>query len=140
MLGKSKQQSKKILSALSIVIALSSLGLTTSTAYSEVLNIPDAPQSFSVTLPGRGMTMTKVLENFGEPQSKDPEVGQPPITRWHYPNYIVVFEYQYVIHALTTNKPMGLMQPQSDVPTKESETMPMDKSMDADTQEMPATH
>ena len=113
MLSKCKQHSKKYLSALSLVVAISTIGLTPSTGYSEVLQIPDAPQSFSITLPGRGMAMTEVLAKFGEPQSKDPEVGEPPISRWNYPNYVVIFEYQYVIHSLTTNKPMGLMQPQT---------------------------
>ena len=91
------------------MIGLSSLGYTAS-SYAEVLQVPAAPKSFSVTLPGRGMSMTEVLENFGEPTSKEAEVGEPPITRWNYPNYNVIFEYQYVIHSLTTNKPMGLMQ------------------------------
>lgn len=127
MLNKYKQQSKNYLSSISIVLGLSTFGLTmfgltTTTVYSETLQMPDAPQSFSVTLPGRGMSMTEVLEKFGEPQSKDPEVGEPPITRWNYPNYNVVFEYQYVIHSLTTNKPMGLMQPQSDMAPASSDT------------------
>ena len=140
MLGKCKQHSKKYLSSLSLVIALSAMGLTATTAHSEVLQIPDAPQSFSVTLPGRGMSMTEVLEKFNEPLSKDPEVGEPPITRWNYPNYIVVFEYQYVIHSLTTNKPMGLMQPPSDTePAVNTESEPAANSpMDAPMNETPA--
>lgn len=152
MLNKYKQQSKKYLSSISIVLGLSTFGLTmfgltTTTVYSETLQMPDAPQSFSVTLPGRGMSMTEVLEKFGEPQSKDPEVGEPPITRWNYPNYNVVFEYQYVIHSLTTNKPMGLMQPQSDMPPANSDTntnsntsseMGKDEGQNVNTEQMPS--
>ena len=109
MLKIYKHNSKYYLSSLTLMIGLSSLGYTAS-SYAEVLQVPTAPKSFSVTLPGRGMSMTEVLENFGEPTSKEAEVGEPPITRWNYPNYNVIFEYQYVIHSLTTNKPMGLMQ------------------------------
>lgn len=152
MLNKYKQQSKKYLSSISIVLGLSTFGLTifgltTTTVYSETLQMPDAPQSFSVTLPGRGMSMTEVLEKFGEPQSKDPEVGEPPITRWNYPNYNVVFEYQYVIHSLTTNKPMGLMQPQSDMAPANSDTntnsntsseMGKDEGQNVNTEQMPS--
>lgn len=142
MLSKCKQNSKKYLSSLSLVIALSTMGLTPTTAYSEVLQMPEAPQSFTVTLPGRGMSMTEVLEKFGEPQSKDPEVGEPPITRWNYPNYVVVFEYQYVIHSLTTNKPMGLMQPPSDKePAVNTESEPADNNpMDTPMKETPAVN
>ena len=110
MLNKFKPHTKLTLCSLSFV-----LGLSANTALAETLVMPNAvsgetPPSFSVTLPGRGMSMTEVLAQFGEPTSKDPEVGEPPITRWHYSNYNVIFEYQYVIHALTIKKPMGMMQ------------------------------
>ena len=109
MLKIYKHNSKYYLSSLTLMIGLSSLGYTAS-SYAEVLQLPTAPKSLSVTLPGRGMSMTEVIEKFGEPTSKEAEVGEPPITRWNYPNFKVIFEYQYVIHSLTTNKPMGLMQ------------------------------
>ncbi len=59
---------------------------------------------YSVTLPGRGMTMIQVEEKFGPPLEKHPEVGEPPITRWDYDDFSVYFEYQYVINAVVTNK------------------------------------
>ena len=120
MLKIYKHKSKYYLSSLTLVIGLSTLGYTAS-SYAEVLQMPTTPKSFSVTLPGRGMSMTEVLENFGEPTSKEAEVGEPPITRWNYPNYNVIFEYQYVIHSLTTNKPMGLMQEPPVVESKDQE-------------------
>ena len=60
------------------------------------------PASYSVNLPGRGMSMTAVEERFGAPLTKSDEVGDPPITRWVYNDFTVFFEYQFVIHALTT--------------------------------------
>ncbi len=59
-------------------------------------------QSYSIDLPGRGMTMARVEKRFGPPNKKLAEVGTPPITRWIYKDFIVYFEYQYVIHAVVT--------------------------------------
>ncbi len=53
--------------------------------------------------PTRGMTMKQVLAKFGEPWGTLPTVGTPPITRWHYPGYTVVFEYQRVITSVVEN-------------------------------------
>ncbi len=117
MPSKYNQHSHKSLISLPLIIRLSVLSLALNMApilsHAETLQVPAAPtpKSYSVTLPGRGMSMTEVLEKFGEPEVKEPEVGEPPITRWVYPNYVVIFEYQYVIHSLTTNKPMGFMPP-----------------------------
>ena len=110
--------------AFGLTISLSSIGfITPSTSSAETLQLPTAPSSYSVTFPGRGMSMTEVLDKFGEPESKDPEVGEPPITRWHYKNFAVIFEYQYVIHSLSTNKPIGLKQPtQTDEVTQTTNT------------------
>jgi len=41
-----------------------------------------------------------VEERFGTPRTKYDEVGDPPITRWVYPDFTVYFEYQYVINAV----------------------------------------
>lgn len=118
-----KQKSIKAVIGFSILL-MPFLSIVPSTAFAEVLTIPEAPQSFSVTLPGRGMSMTEVLEKFGEPKVKEAEVGEPPITRWQYENYKVVFEYQYVIHALATNKPMGLMAPMESKPQEPTDATP----------------
>ncbi len=50
--------------------------------------------------PARGMTMERVNSGWGEPISKGAAVGQPPITRWEYPTFVVFFEYNHVIHAV----------------------------------------
>ena len=51
--------------------------------------------------PSRGMSMDKVAGRWGAPAAKDPAVGQPPITRWEYKDFVVYFEYDHVIHAVT---------------------------------------
>ena len=50
--------------------------------------------------PARGSTMARVEANFGQPTSRQPTVGEPPITRWDYPAFSVYFEYDHVIHAV----------------------------------------
>ncbi len=50
--------------------------------------------------PTRGMTQARVESRFGAPVSVKAPVGDPPITRWEYPEFIVYFEYDKVIHAV----------------------------------------
>lgn len=47
-------------------------------------------------VPARGQTMKQVQGRFGRPQRKHSPVGNPPITRWDYPDFVVVFEYNIV--------------------------------------------
>lgn len=51
--------------------------------------------------PARGMTMARVESAFGAPTSRAPAIGQPPITRWEYPGFVVYFEHSHVIHTVT---------------------------------------
>ncbi len=50
--------------------------------------------------PSRGMTMTSVETQFGSPVTKYDAVGDPPISRWVYPGFVVFFEYDRVLHAV----------------------------------------
>jgi hypothetical protein len=51
--------------------------------------------------PSRGMTQSRVERDFGSPSSREVPVGDPPITRWDYPEFVVFFEYDRVIHAVS---------------------------------------
>lgn len=67
----------------------------------ESLEVPtNKKETFSITLPGRGMTMESVREQFGEPLEEHQQVGTPPIIRWVYKKFTVYFESSYVIHAV----------------------------------------
>lgn len=46
------------------------------------------------------MTQASVESKFGAPNSKVAAVGEPPISRWEYQNFVVYFEYDRVIHAV----------------------------------------
>jgi hypothetical protein len=81
------------------------LGLSANLA-AESIDMPassESPKEYSIKVPGRGMSMTTVLKQFGEPKEKIPAVGEPPITRWVYDNFIVYFESEYVIESVVTN-------------------------------------
>ena len=51
--------------------------------------------------PSRGMTQQRVQAKYGQPQSTRAPVGDPPISRWEYADFIVYFEHDKVIHAVT---------------------------------------
>ena len=84
-----------------IALAISLLSLSSAQLVAETLDVPETKQeTFSITLPGRGMTMEQVEERFGEPLEKHDPVGTPPITTWVYEKFSVYFEDRYVIHAV----------------------------------------
>jgi hypothetical protein len=64
--------------------------------------------------PARGMTMSQVASKFGEPVSKVPAVGKPPISRWEYPSFVVYFERDHVIHSVVSGSASPPPPPDSD--------------------------
>lgn len=60
-----------------------------------------------VDRPKRGSTMGEVEKRFGAPVTRHPAVGgssqkQPPITRWDYNGFSVVFERDRVVDTVVT--------------------------------------
>lgn len=47
----------------------------------------------------RGETKERVRSSHGEPERIRGPVGDPPITRWLYSDFTVVFEYDRVLHS-----------------------------------------
>jgi hypothetical protein len=50
--------------------------------------------------PTRGMSMANVEARFGAPNARVAAIGEPPISRWEYPDFVVYFEYDHVVHAV----------------------------------------
>ncbi len=75
-----------------------------STAYAESLIIENIDKSSAALTerPNRGMSMNTVESKWGQPEAKHGAVGEPPISRWEYPGFVVYFEYSHVIHAVVT--------------------------------------
>jgi hypothetical protein len=64
-----------------------------------------AVRDAGVAAPARGMTMAQVASKFGDPVTKVPAVGNPPISRWEYPGFVVYFERDHVIHSVVSGPP-----------------------------------
>lgn len=79
--------------------ALAALALS-GPALADELNVP-APAS-AADKPASGMSMEKVEAKYGAPSKRVPAVGEPPITRWEYPGFVVFFEHSLVIHTVVT--------------------------------------
>lgn len=83
---------KKITAILTFFIA--------ATAFSDI-TVPVGQQGDdSIDVPTHGQKMHEVLDTFGEPTEEHATVGEPPITRWDYDEFIVVFEHETVIQAV----------------------------------------
>jgi hypothetical protein len=76
--------------------------LASGLAEAEVIAVDSgiAVKESEVATPARGMSKEQVAAKFGEPATKVPAVGKPPISRWEYPGFIVYFEHEHVIHAV----------------------------------------
>ena len=61
-----------------------------------------AVRDAGIAAPARGMTMAQVASKFGDPVTKVPAVGNPPISRWEYSGFVVYFERDHVIHAVVS--------------------------------------
>ena len=82
------------------VIALVMLFAVAVTAIGQTL-LAEPPQSgLTQSIPTRGMTMEFVEANYGSPMGRRAPVGDPPITRWEYQQFVVYFEYKRVIHSV----------------------------------------
>lgn len=75
----------------------------------DTLLVDRAQQGRSAAVPNRGMTMSQVESQYGEPSQRNEPVGKPPISRWVYPAFTVYFEHSHVIHAVV-NKSKALEQ------------------------------
>jgi hypothetical protein len=87
-------------SVLPLLVLTAGLGATEVPAQNLRMSEPPAA-SASVAAPSRGMSMADVERKFGAPSAKVAPVGQPPISRWAYPGFVVFFEYDHVVHAVS---------------------------------------
>ena len=93
----------RILAALVCGCALASAAVAETIVVNDQVQVRDS----QVDRPKRGLTMDEVEKRFGAPAARHPAVGgssqqQPPITRWDYSGFTVVFERDRVIDAVVT--------------------------------------
>ncbi|RLA05577.1 MAG: hypothetical protein DRQ47_00795 [Gammaproteobacteria bacterium] len=75
----------------------------------EVISIADpnyqTPNSpAGILRPVNGMSMSRVEQQFGQPDDIVPPIGDPPITRWIYGDFSVFFEYSTVIQSVVPHE------------------------------------
>lgn len=96
------------------LIPLASLALLASLSTApraDVVQMPTTEMApVTVDKPAKGITMAAVLRQYGAPSLKHPAVGggsaqQPPITRWDYPAFSVIFEHDHVVDAVIPGQP-----------------------------------
>jgi hypothetical protein len=66
----------------------------------ETLEMNGMSQDSAAARPTSGMTAESVEAKFGTPDARVAPVGDPPISRWEYKDFVVFFEYDRVIHAV----------------------------------------
>jgi hypothetical protein len=77
-------------------------------ALAETLSTDTGNPAAAGERPHRGSTMAAVQGRYGEPSNRHAAVGDPPITRWDYPQFSVYFEHDRVLHAvLARTAPAG---------------------------------
>jgi hypothetical protein len=77
-------------------------------ALAETLSTDTGNPASAGERPHRGSTMTQVESQYGAPSNRHAAVGNPPITRWDYPQFSVYFEHDRVLHTvLVRSVPAG---------------------------------
>ncbi len=93
-----------------------------SQAAGDIIQIPLSKQGDSaVERPSKGMNKAAVESKFGAPESTQGPVGTPPITRWHYPAFVVTFEHDHVVHTVLKHKPIATPAESEAAPAQEQE-------------------
>jgi len=87
----------KLRSAALIALFLAFFGM----AQADTLKMDGMSAGSSDARPTRGMTQASVQSKYGSPVNTRAPVGEPPITRWEYKDFVVFFEYDRVIHSVT---------------------------------------
>lgn len=88
---------KTLLAACGVALGL---GLGAAPLNAQNLQMADAPSGTRMATPGRGLSMAQVEQRYGEPARRVGAVGQPPISRWVYPGFVVYFEGNLVLHSV----------------------------------------
>lgn len=101
-----------------LAAALAASALFPLAVAADELDLQPAPETSDrvpapVALPKKGATLSQVLKAYGEPQTRHPAVGgdspkHPPIVRWDYPGFTVIFEHAHVVDAVVPGRPAQL--------------------------------
>jgi hypothetical protein len=89
------------MSSIRSLVLFLALALTgASPVFADVLLMEGIEAAPAVNVPRNGITMAQVRQQYGNPVTEHPAVGEPPITRWDYEGYSVFFEQDLVLHSV----------------------------------------
>lgn len=86
---------RKLLPGLSLIAAM-----TVANADTLLLDGVQIAEATRTERPARGQSKTQVEQRYGQPTRMVAAIGEPPISRWEYPGFVVYFEFDHVIHAV----------------------------------------
>jgi len=66
----------------------------------DVLLIESIQSAPAIQTPRKGVNMSSVRQQYGDPVSVGATIGEPPITRWEYDGFSVYFEHDLVLHSV----------------------------------------
>lgn len=101
----------KILAAATLLAPTAVWAQDSATETSPVVIVTAASHpASSAILPTRGMSKSSVTREYGPPSTRRPAVGggsphQPPITRWDYEGFSVIFENDHVVDTVQRDNP-----------------------------------
>lgn len=81
--------------------------LAAAPAFAETLSTTTGSPVEAGDQPHPGSTMTTVESRYGAPTNRHAAVGEPPITRWDYPQFSVYFENDRVLHTVLLRSPVA---------------------------------
>jgi hypothetical protein len=86
---------RKLLPGLSLIAAM-----TVANADTLLLDGVQIAEATRTERPARGASKAQVEQRYGQPTRMVAAIGEPPISRWEYPGFVVYFEFDHVIHAV----------------------------------------
>ena len=91
---------KKMIIGISLALSGLFAGAPFSVAEQITLPIGEQTKKADMELPKRSMDKESVRRDFGDPQEMVDAVGDPPISRWVYADYVVYFEGNWVLYSV----------------------------------------
>jgi hypothetical protein len=86
---------RKLLPGLSLIAAM-----TVANADTLLLDGVQVAEATRTERPARGVSKAQVEQRYGQPTRMVAAIGEPPISRWEYPGFVVYFEFDHVVHAV----------------------------------------
>ena len=84
-----------IIVAVSLILTINSVP-----ALADVLLIDRIESAPAMQTPAKGISMSQVRQQYGDPVTTRAAIGMPPITRWEYEGFSVFFEDDTTLHSV----------------------------------------